>query len=483
MCMEEFDAILIGTGSGLQIINALIQENPAMNVAVIDRDDPGGICLTRGCIPSKILLYSAEIVRTLGKASGAGVDVTMQGVRFKAVMDRMRKIIGKDSEGIRNYLSNSPGIRYFRDTAEFVSPYTLKAGDATLHSGLIFLCAGSRPAVPPIKNLEDVGYLTSDTLLSLDRLPGSLAIIGGGYIAAEYGHFFSSMGSEVTILGKNPQFIPEEEPEVSEFARRELGRNITILTNYEVTAAERPPDAKKSLHAVDRDTGRQVVISADEILVASGRVPNTDLLKPEAGGIRTDPKGWIIVDDYLETSQKNVWAFGDTIGRAMFKHMANYEARVVYRNIRSGEKKMKADFTIAPHAVFIDPEIASVGMKEAEAVVKYGKEHLLVGFGSYGDTAKGAAMGLEEEFAKILVHRDTLEILGAHIVGPYASIIIQEVVSVMSGPSPNVQAIADTIHIHPAMSEVVEQACTSLMTPEVYHHLMEKDFELEPEEG
>jgi mycothione reductase len=477
--MEEFDAILIGTGSGLQIINALIQEDPAMNVAVIDRDAPGGICLTRGCIPSKILLYSAEIVKTLGRAADAGVDAHLQGVRFKAVMDRMRRITGRDSEGIGNYLSNSQNIRYIRDTAEFVSPYTLRAGGSTLHSGIILLCTGSRPAIPPVKNLEDVGYLTSDTLLSLDMLPGSLAIIGGGYIAAEYGHFFAAMGSEVTILGRNPQFIPEEEPEVSEFARKELGRSMTILANHDVTGADKVSDEKKELHAVDRDTGRQVEVRADEILVASGRAPNTDLLKPEAGGIRTDPKGWILVDDYLETSQKNVWALGDAIGRAMFKHMANYEARVVYRNIRSGEKKMKADFSIVPHAVFIDPEIAGVGMKEAEAVAKYGKDHLLVGFGSYGDTAKGAAMGLEGEFAKILVHRDKLEILGAHIVGPFASNIIQEVVSVMSGPSPIVQTITDTIHIHPAMSEVIEQACTSLMTPDVYHHMMEEHYDSE----
>ena len=160
----------------------------------------------------------------------------------------------------------------------------------------------------------------------------------------------------------------------------------------------------------------------------------------------------------------------------MFKHMANYEARVVYRNIRSGEKKTKADFSIVPHAVFIDPEIAGVGMKEAEAVERYGKEHLLVGFGSYADTAKGAAMGLEGEFAKVLVHRETLRILGAHIVGPCASTILQEVVSVMSGPSPGVQAITGTIHIHPAMSEVLEQACTSLMAPDVYHHLMEEHY-------
>ena len=243
--MEEFDAILVGTGSGLQIINALISENPAMKVAVIDRDEPGGICLNRGCIPSKILLYSAEIVRTLERGAGAGVDARLQGIRFKAVMDRMRKITGNDSKGIGNYLSNSKNIRYIRDTAEFVSPYTLQAGGTDLHSGLILLCTGSRPAVPPVQNLDTVGYLTSDTLLSLDRQPGSLAIIGGGYIAAEYGHFFAAMGSEVTILGRNPQFIPEEEPEVSEFAGQQLGRYMTILTNHDVTAADIGPGREK----------------------------------------------------------------------------------------------------------------------------------------------------------------------------------------------------------------------------------------------
>lgn len=474
--MEEFDAILVGTGSGLQVINALVSKNPAMKVAVIDRDEPGGICLTRGCIPSKILLYSAEIVRTLGRGAGAGVDAHLQGIRFKAVMDRMRRITGRDSEGIGNYLSNSKNIRYIRDTIEFVSPYTLRAGDAILHSNLILLCTGSRPSIPPVKNLENVGYLTSDTLLSRDKLPGSLAIIGGGYIAAEYGHFFAAMGSEVTILGRNPQFIPEEEPEVSEFAGQELGRYMTILTNHDVTAVNLAPEGKKELRAVDRDTGRQVEIRADEILVASGRAPNTDLLKPEAGGIGIDPQGWIAVDDYLETSQKNVWAFGDAIGRAMFKHMANYQARIVYRNIRSGEKTTKADFSIVPHGVFIDPEIAAVGMKEAEAVKRYGKEHLLLGFGRYADTAKGAAMGLEGEFAKVIVHKDTLRVLGAHIVGPFASTIIQEVISVMSGPSPDVRAITETIHIHPALSEVLEHACTSLMTPDVYHDLMEEHY-------
>ena len=350
---------------------------------------------------------------------------------------------------------------------------------------MILLCTGSRPFIPPIKNLENVGYLTSDTLLSLDKLPGSLAIIGGGYIAAEYGYFFATMGSEVTILGRNSQFIPGEEPEVSEFARQELGRYMTILTNHDVIAADLAPEGKKELQAVDRDTGMQIEVHADEILVASGRAPNTDLLKPEAGGIGIDPQGWIVVDDYLETSQKNIWAFGDAIGQAMFKHMANYEARIVYRNIRSGEKKIKADFSIVPHAVFIDPEIAAVGMREAEAVKRYGKEHLLLGFWGFADTAKGAAMGLEGEFAKVIVHKDTLRILGAHIIGPFASTIIQEVISVMSGSSPDVRAVTETIHIHPALSEVLEQACASLMTPDAYHHLMEEHYadEIDMNEG
>ena len=169
---------------------------------------PGGICLTRGCIPSKLLLYPAELVRDLETAPLFGIKLEIKDIEFRTIMERMRKRIGEDIEMIRQGLTENDYLDYYPETAEFISPYTLKAGDEILHSEMIFLCTGSKPAVPPVRGLEEAGYLTSDTVLGLNECPKSLAILGGSYIGAEYGHFFSAMGAEVTVIGRNQHFLP-----------------------------------------------------------------------------------------------------------------------------------------------------------------------------------------------------------------------------------------------------------------------------------
>ncbi len=429
--MKNYDLIVIGTGSAMYLVDPMIQRNPDMKVAVIDKDEPGGICLTRGCIPSKILLYPAELVRTLEEGMELGVEVEIKKVDFSKIMERMRALIYKDIDSIREGLSNSPNLDYYHSVAEFVSPYTLKVENETITSKMIFLCLGSKIIIPPIQGLEAVGYLTSDSVLKLTTLPKSLAIIGGGYIAAEYGHFFSSMGSEVTIIGRNSRFLPEEEPEVSSLALNELRKHIKILTNHEVKEASKNSSKdKKILIAVNRETLQKVRIETDEIMIASGRGPITEILHPEKGGIRTTEHGWIEVNDYLETSQPNVWAFGDADGRYLFKHVANYESEVVYYNAVLKEK-VKVDYHAIPHAVFTYPEIASVGMSEKEALEKYGKEKIVIGFQKYEDTAKGEAMNVKDYFVKVIIDQSEGKILGAHIIGPQASILIQEIINVM----------------------------------------------------
>ncbi|MDH5783057.1 MAG: dihydrolipoyl dehydrogenase [Candidatus Bathyarchaeota archaeon] len=470
--MKEYDLISIGTGSAMNIVGVMIQENPRMKVAVIDKDEPGGICLTRGCIPSKMLLYPAELVRTIGRAGEFGIEVDIRKTSFETVMERMRTLIYKDINMIRQGLSHSENIDYYPAVAEFVSPYTLKVGDETITSKMIFLCTGSKPIIPPIKGLEKVGYLTSDTVLKMNRLPESIAIAGGGYIAAEYGHFFSAMGSKVTIIGRNPQFLKQEEPEVSALAKTELEKHMTILTNHEVREAEKTSTGKKRLIAVNRKDGEETVISADEILIATGRGPNTDVLHPERGGIETDERGWIIVNEYLETSQPNVWALGDANGRHLFKHVANYESLVVYYNAIL-KKKVKVDYHAIPHAVFTYPEIGSVGLREKEAIEKYGKDNVLIGIQRYEDTAKGEAMGVKDDFVKVIVEKETMRILGAHIIGPHASVLIQEIINLMYTPEQSAKPIITGMHIHPALNEVVERAFRSLMSPERYHQLIE----------
>jgi mycothione reductase len=477
--MKEYDLISIGTGSAMSIVEAMISENPKVRAAVIDKDEPGGICLTRGCIPSKLLLYPADMVRTIEKARTFGIDSEIKKVDFKKVMERMRHIINKDTNNIREGLSQSKHVDYYPEAAEFVAPYTLKVGKETITAKMIILGTGSKPTIPPINGLEKTGYLTSDTVLNLSELPESIVIVGGGYIAAEYSHFLSSMGAQVTVIGRNPQFIPQEEPEISALAQRELAKHATIITNHEVQEAKMTSKGKKTLVAVNRESKEKLEVTADELLIATGRSSLSDVLRPEKAGIKTDNHGWIVVDEYLETSQPNVWALGDANGKYPFKHVANYEAYVVYHKAVL-KQKMKADYHAVPHAVFMYPEIASVGLGEREAIEKFDEDKVLIGFYRFEDTAKGEAMDAKDYFVKVIVETGTMKILGAHIIGPYASVLIHEIIPLMYTKEQSAKPIISSMHIHPALSEVVDRAFRSLMPPEHYHHLIEHHYKLLP---
>jgi dihydrolipoamide dehydrogenase len=474
--LKEYDVIAVGTGSAMYVLDPIMQSNPKMKAAVIDKDEPGGICLTRGCIPSKILIYSADMVRAIEKADMFGIDASINRVDFTKVMRRMRGLIDTEIEQIRQGLSQSPNVDYYHGAAEFTGPYSMKVSGENIRSKMILLGCGSRAIIPPIKGLEDVGYLTSDTVLHLTHLPQSVAIVGGGYIAAEFGHFLSAMGAKVTLIGRNPQFLPQEEPEVSALSKREMSKHMSILTNHEVVEVSKTHGGKR-LVAVDRTSGEKMTVDAADILIASGRGPTTDILHPERGGIKTDEKGWIVTDEYLETSQPNVWALGDIDGKYPFKHKANYETTIVYYNAVL-KRKVKADYHAVPHAVYADPEIASVGLKEKEAIKKYGDKGVLIGFERYEDTAKGEAMGVKDCFAKVIVESDSLRIVGAHIIGPWASSLIQEIINLMYTSDQTARPLLDAMHIHPALSEVVQRAFNSLMAPEQYHHLLEHHYQL-----
>jgi dihydrolipoamide dehydrogenase len=259
-------------------------------------------------------------------------------------------------------------------------------------------------------------------------------------------------------------------------AKKELGKFVTIYTNHEVQETKKSKN-KKVVVAVNRETKKKVELTADEIMVATGRSSLSDVLKPEKGGIKADKRGWIIVNDYLETSKPNVWALGDSNGKYPFKHVANYEASVVYHNAVV-KHKTKADYHAVPHAVFTYPEIAAVGLKETEAIEQFGADKILIGFYRYEDTAKGEAMDAHDFFVKVIVERETGKILGAHIIGPDASILIHEIIPLMYTHEQNARPITDSMHVHPALSEVIDRAFRSLMPPEHYHHLIEHHYKL-----
>ncbi|MFI5421400.1 MAG: dihydrolipoyl dehydrogenase, partial [Nitrososphaerales archaeon] len=389
-------------------------------------------------------------------------------IDFLKIMERMRTLVGNDIDAIRRGLSSSTNIDYYHSVAEFVSPYTMKVEGETINAKMIFLTIGSGVIIPKIKGLEETGYLTSDTLLKLTSLPKSVAVVGGGYIAAEYGHFLSSMGSNVTIIGRNSRFLPGEEPEISELAKKEFAKHMKVFTNQEVVESQTTYAGLKRLTSMDKDTGKMTFVEVEEILIASGRGPLTELLHPENGGIKATRDGWIDVNEYLETSQPNIWAFGDANGKHLFRHVANYESEVVFLNAVL-KRKVKVDYHAIPHAVFSYPEVASVGMREMEAVEKLGEEKVLVGFYKYENTAKGEAMNVKDFFIKVIVDNTDMKILGAHIIGPQASVLIQEIINVMYAPTQSAEIIEEAMHIHPAMNEVVQRAFGSLMPVEHYH--------------
>ncbi len=456
--MKEYDVVAIGTGSAMGIISGLLDKGEnSLRIAVVEKDTPGGICLTRGCIPSKLILYPAEMVSYIENAKKFGIDAKIENIDFTYIMKRMRKKIGEDVSGIKNGLEKNRHIDFYNTTGKFVDDYTMKVGSSTIHGEKFILCSGSRPLIPPIKGLKEIDYLTSESFLKLKKLPISMIIIGGGYIAAEYGFFLSKMGSDVTIIGRNPQLVPGEEGNISSLLKHELSRDMKIYTGYEVVSLEKKGN-EKVVNAVGRND-ETIRLAAQDILIATGRKSNSDILQPEKTGVRVDRKGWIKVNKYMETSKPRIWALGDATGKHMFKHVANHEAEVVYRNVFGENKKVEADYHAIPHAIFTYPEIASVGMREEEA---RRQTDILVGNYKYEDTGKGSAMEAKNYFIKVIVEKKTYRILGAHIIGPHASILIQEIVNLMYTSSENMIPIYRGMHIHPALSEVVERAFSNL---------------------
>jgi dihydrolipoamide dehydrogenase len=266
------------------------------------------------------------------------------------------------------------------------------------------------------------------------------------------------MGTEVTIIGRNPRLLPKEDSEISDMVKKGLSKNLKILTNHEAIKVE----VKKGLKVIiakDRATGTQVQYEAEQILEALGRIPNSDTLKPEKTGVEIDEKGWIKVNECLETSKPGIWALGDAIGKHMFKHTANHEADVVWHNIASTEKK-KADFHAVPHAVFTYPQVGVVGLTEAEA--KASGKRIMVGRAKYADVASGIAMAEEDSLVKVVVEEDTEKILGCSIAGSEASILIQQIVFLMNCGDQDLRPLRRSQVIHPALSEVLIKAFSNL---------------------
>lgn len=396
-----------------------------------------------------------------------GITAQTTAVDFPAIMERMRRTVARSHDIMKEALEKAEEFDFYGGEAQFTGDHTLDVNGTTVKGKDIFIVAGVRPLVPAIRGIEGVEYLTNESALRLTELPGSLVIVGGGYIAAEFAHFFEAMGTTVTIVQRNKRLVPDEEPEVSELLRTALSRRMKVHVDTEVTEVKQTGKVV-TVTAKERGSGKQREYTASHLLVAAGRRPNTDNLMVSNAGVTVNEKGFIVVDEFYETSKKGIWAFGDIIGKKMFRHSANHEAELVWHNAIHG-KKSRMNYLTVPHAVFSYPEIASVGLSEVEAVKLMGKKEVLVGKAMYTDVARGEAMMETEGFAKAIVHGKTGKIVGYHIIGPQASILIQEVVNAMAADG-NLWTVAKGMHIHPALPEVVLKAFAKLEPVDGEHH-------------
>ena len=460
--MDEVDFLVIGSGSGLDVANAAA--NRGQSVAVVEKGPLGGTCLNRGCIPSKLLLYHADVLETIERAGEFKIDAEVHGVEFSEIVREVNEGVEADSASIRDGLRSSPRHDLYEGEGRFVDDRTVEIVSgtdegATIRAETVLIAAGTRPAVPDIDGIEGVGYLTSTEALQLETPPDHLVIIGGGYIAAELGHFFGTFGSDVTIIGRRPNLLPEADEEIAGAFTERYEERFTVHTSHAATAVSEADGAitvEATTYEYGPDGGvddeESVTVTGDELLVAAGRRPNTDLLDPDATGVETDERGFVETDEYLRTTADGVWALGDIVGEYLLKHSANHEAQVVARNL-FGDELRAVDYSAMPSAVFASPEVAGVGAKEAD-LREADREYATRTY-RYDETARGSAMKADG-FLKAIIDLDG-QILGCHIIGPEASDLIQEVVVAMTAGTGSVQDIREAVHIHPALSEVVQR--------------------------
>jgi mycothione reductase len=443
--MKEYDVIVIGSGCGMYIVDEAL--SLGLKVALVDKGPLGGTCPNLGCIPSKVLIYPADRIVEVQEAAKLGIKAQVNEVDFPAIMNRMRRYVREIKSHIKQGVDELSKLDYYPTEGHFTGDYTLKAGTEEIRGKKIFIASGSRTFIPPIEGLKKVPYHTNASLLALREKPESIIIIGGGYVAVEFGHFFAAMGTKVTMLEMADRLVLSEEEEIAAVLRQALAKRMAIHTGARAQSV-RQQGSQIAVTAAVGDSTKE--FRARHLLMAVGRVSNADRLKVEAAGIATDRRGFISVNEYMETSRKDIYAVGDANGQQMFTHAANKEAQyAAYNGLHNGD--FAIDYSAMPHAVYSHPQIASVGMTEAQARQSH---DIMVGRAPYTDTAKGEAMMETEGFAKVILEKETGKILGFHIVGASAPMLIQEVVNAMDSGNGSNEILSST-HIHPALSELV----------------------------
>ena len=442
----KYDAIVIGSGQGG---NPLSQRLAGLgwSVALVEQKNLGGTCINAGCTPTKTMIASAQVAHYGRNAARWGVHTGAVRVDLAAVVARKQKVVEGFRSGIEGRVNTAPSLRLYRAHGRFLDAHRLQVGDEVIEGERIFIDTGTRPRIAPIPGLDQAGYLTNESLLELRELPSHLVVVGGGYIGLEFGQMFRRFGSEVTIIHRGGLLLTSEDPDVAEELRKVLAaEGVRFRLNSEPVRVERK-NGRIAVEVRGPEGSEQTIGS--HLLIATGRRPNTDDLDLERAGIATDERGFIRVNNRLETSAPRVWALGDVKGGPAFTHISYNDYQIIYGNLVEG-KNITTDNRYVPYAVFTDPQLGRVGLTEREA--RATGRRLKIGTYPMAWVARAIERDETAGLMKIVVDAETDRILGAAILGSEGGELVQILGAVMMAGAPYT-VLKGAVYIHPTLAE------------------------------
>lgn len=450
--MDEYDLVVIGGGTA-GLVAAAGGASLGAKVALVEKNKLGGECLYYGCVPTKALIKSAKVASLMRRAPEFGIGEVPVEVDFPAVLRRMRNIIARAGEADSPNRFRNLGVEVFLgDSARFVEPQEVSVNGSRLRSRSVILATGSYAKPPPVDGLEEVGYVDHVSVLELEKLPRSMVIIGSGPIGSEFSQMFARFGCQVNLISSSLDPLPKEDPEISAALHALLEKDGVQVHGNARAQSARLENGEKVVTARNKQTGETFEVRGEEVLVAAGRAPSVDGLNLEGVGISLGDNG-VEVDEYLETTAKNVYASGDITGKLLFTHAAEHQSRTALSNALFPIKR-KVDYDAFPWTTFTDPEVARVGLTEQQAREQH--DGVKVFRFPFEDLDRAICDGENAGFVKMVTNKKG-SILGCHIIGPDAGNYIAEVVLAMR-KGISVGDLSQTVHVYPTLSEGVKKA-------------------------
>jgi pyruvate/2-oxoglutarate dehydrogenase complex dihydrolipoamide dehydrogenase (E3) component len=453
----HFDAIVIGAGEAGTVVAGLALD-AGKRVALIYKRPYGSTCINTGCVPSKFLIHRARIAHLCRTAARFHVRTGDTSVDLKAIISEKRRLVEDHREEAFGHAREAEGLSLFEGNARFTGRRAVTVGDRMLTAETIFVATGLRPRMPDLPGLDPQLVLTNETIMELEEVPEHLIVVGGGYVGCELAQAFRRFGADVTMLHRKDRLLAREDPAVSEVvAEAFAAEDITVRLNHDLV---RVRHGHGEVSAVVADpAGQEQTVTGSHLLIAAGRSPNTDTLNLAAAGVRADDAGYVVVDDFLETTARGIWAIGDVNGKQPFTRICQEEGKIAFANAfqRAGLRIERAPLG---HAIFTDPQVGSVGLTEPEA--RADGHDVVTGTVEFAQVAMARLIGETAGLIKFVADRRTRRILGCHIVGPDAANLIYDAIIVMRRRG-TIGDLALAVGIFPTLQEGVEGTARALL--------------------